>query len=59
MCKITSDIFKWQEGFISLMPAVRVHAEIKFRSLPAFQREELVSEAVATACVAGSMPTIA
>lgn len=42
----------WQDGFLSILPSVQTHAQISFRRLPAHQREELVQESVASACVA-------
>ena len=41
----------WQAGFLSVLPAVRTHARIRFRRLPAERREEAVQEAIASACV--------
>ena len=42
----------WQAGFLAaVLPAVRTHAMIRFRRMPAASREEAVQEAVAAACV--------
>ena len=41
----------WQAGFLSVLPAVRTHAQIRFRRLPAERRADAVQEAVAAACV--------
>src|SRR5665213_3453085 len=41
----------WQAGFLNILPAVRTHAKIQFRKLPAERREDAVQEAVAAACV--------
>lgn len=41
----------WQAGFLSLLPAVRTHAQIQFRKLPPLRREEAIQEAIASACV--------
>lgn len=41
----------WQAGFLAVLPAVRTHAQIQFRQLPAHRREEAVQEAIAAACV--------
>jgi hypothetical protein len=36
---------------MKLLPAVRTHAQIQFRHLPLEQREDLIQEAIASACV--------
>ena len=41
----------WQPGFLQLLPAVRTHAQIQFRRLPAPHRDEAVQEAIAAACL--------
>ena len=41
----------WQEGFLQVLPTVRSHARIQFRSLPGYKKEEAVQEAIASACV--------
>ena len=41
----------WQEGFLAVLPAVQLHAEIQFRRLNADRREEAIAETVAAACV--------
>jgi hypothetical protein len=41
----------WQAGFLSVLPAVELHAQIQFRRLRAEQREEAIQEAIASACV--------
>jgi DNA-binding NarL/FixJ family response regulator len=45
-CQGTTDE---HEGFLSLMPVVKRHAQIAFRNLPSVHREEAVAEAVAAA----------
>src|SRR4051812_23694957 len=40
----------WQAGFLSVLPAVRTHAKVRFRRLPRDRREEAVQEAIASAC---------
>ena len=40
----------WQAGFLSILPAVEVHAQIQFRKLPAEKREEAIAETIAAAC---------
>ena len=42
----------WQSGFMRLMPAIQVHANITFRRLRPVHREEAVAEATAAALVA-------
>jgi hypothetical protein len=42
----------WHAGFLKLLPAIRRHARISFRRLPAGTREEAVSEVVADAFIA-------
>ena len=44
------DTTGWQAAFMSVLPAVINHAKIRFRHLPAQQREEAVQEAIASAC---------
>jgi hypothetical protein len=41
----------WQEGFLSVLPAIETHAQIKFRKLPAERRDDAIQEAIAAACV--------
>ena len=41
----------WQAGFLAVLPAVEVHARIKFRKLPVSSREDSIQEAIAAACV--------
>jgi hypothetical protein len=48
MSAITSST--WQQGFMSVLPAIETHAKIQFRRLPAERREDAVQEAVASAC---------
>ena len=40
----------WQAGFLSVLPAIRTHAKIRFRKLPAEKREEAIQETIAAAC---------
>lgn len=40
----------WQQDFMTILPAITTHAKIKFRGLPAEQREEAIQEAIAAAC---------
>ncbi|MCE9552488.1 MAG: hypothetical protein K8T91_03800 [Planctomycetes bacterium] len=40
----------WQQNFMTILPAITNHAKIRFRGLPADQREEAIQEAVAAAC---------
>jgi hypothetical protein len=40
-----------QAGFLSVLPAVELHAKIQFRRLPAEKREESIQAAIASACV--------
>ncbi|MGA2496825.1 MAG: hypothetical protein ABSH20_03745 [Tepidisphaeraceae bacterium] len=42
----------WQAGFLNVLPAVETHARIQFRHLPLEQREDLIQEAIASACLA-------
>ena len=42
----------WQAGFLNVLPAVQTHAQIQFRNLPLEQREDLIQECIASACVA-------
>jgi hypothetical protein len=46
-----SQILSWQNGFLSVLPAVQAHAQIKFRYLSATLREEAIQEATAAAWV--------
>lgn len=41
----------WHAGFLSVLPAVRTHAKIRFRRLRPEQREDAIQEAIASACV--------
>ena len=41
----------WQAGFLTVLPAVQTHAQIRFRKLPAERRADAVQEAIASACV--------
>jgi Helix-turn-helix domain len=41
----------WQEGFLKILPAVKTHAQIRFRRLTADRREEAIQETIAAACV--------
>jgi hypothetical protein len=41
----------WHSGFLKVLPAVQLHAQIQFRHLPPERREDLVREAIASACV--------
>jgi hypothetical protein len=41
----------WQAGFLRVLPAVQTHAKIRFRKLPADQREEAIQETLAAACM--------
>lgn len=38
-----------QEEFLSLLPAVQLHARVVFRALPAIHREEAIAESIASA----------
>jgi hypothetical protein len=40
----------WQAGLLSILPRIQTHAQIKFRRLPAAQREEAITETIAAAC---------
>jgi hypothetical protein len=42
---------RWQAGFLSVLPTVRTHAQIRFRKLPAERREEAIQETIAAACM--------
>ena len=42
----------WQAGFLTVLPTVQTHAQIQFRHLPLEQREDLIQESIASACVA-------
>jgi hypothetical protein len=42
--------FDWQAGFLSVLPAIKTHARIQFRKLPAERREEAIAETIAAAC---------
>ena len=37
----------WHERFLSMLPAIRQHAEIRFRGIGCELRQELVQEAIA------------
>jgi hypothetical protein len=41
----------WQAGFLTVLPAVQTHAQIRFRKLPAERRADAIEEAIASACV--------
>jgi hypothetical protein len=41
----------WQAGFMSILPTVQTTAKIRFRRLPAAQREEAIQETIAAACM--------
>jgi hypothetical protein len=41
----------WQTGFLNVLPTVHKHAKIKFRKLPAAQREDAIQETIAAAVV--------
>jgi hypothetical protein len=41
----------WQTSFLSVLPAVRTHAQIRFRHLRPEPREEAVQAAIASACL--------
>ena len=41
----------WQAGFLSVLPAIEIHAKIRFRKLPAERRQDAIQEAIAAACV--------
>ena len=41
----------WQEGFLAVLPAVTDHAQFRFRKYRTEQREELIQEAIAAACM--------
>ena len=41
----------WQEKFVAMLPAIQEHAAYRFRHRPYEEREDLVAEAVALACV--------
>jgi hypothetical protein len=40
---------QWQNGFLAVLPAVRIHARICFRKLRRCDSEEAVAETVASA----------
>jgi len=40
----------WQENFMVVLPAVRTHAQIRFRRLRPERREEAIAETIAAAC---------
>lgn len=42
---------RWQNNFMTVLPAVAKHAFIRFRRLPLEAREEATAEAIASACV--------
>jgi len=42
----------WQIGFLALLPAIREHARIAFRSLKPEARDDAIQEVTANACVA-------
>jgi len=41
----------WHAGFLSILPAIKTHAQIRFRKLPAERRQDAVQEAIAAACL--------
>jgi hypothetical protein len=41
----------WQTGFLDLLPVIQSNAQIRFRRLPAQQRQEAIQEAIAAAAV--------
>jgi hypothetical protein len=41
----------WHSGFLKVLPAVQLHAQIQFRHFSPERREDLVQEAIASACV--------
>ena len=43
---------EWYEAFLSVLPAVRQHARIAFRSLDPEAREECIQNAICNACTA-------
>lgn len=42
----------WHAGFLTMMPSIRTHARIAFRSLDPEAREEAIQETLYGACCA-------
>jgi len=51
MSTVPQSVEGWHAGFLNLLPAIKTHARIRFRKLPAERRQDAIQEVIAAACV--------